>query len=36
VINGWKLARPPTLDELDHMVKAILAGKSPVGTVWEF
>jgi protein-disulfide isomerase len=32
VINGWKLGRPPTLDELDHMVKLILAGKSPVGS----
>jgi protein-disulfide isomerase len=32
VINGWKLGRPPTLDELAHMVKAILAGKSPVST----
>jgi protein-disulfide isomerase len=32
VINGWKLARPPTLEELDHMVKAILAGDSPVGS----
>ncbi len=32
MINGWKLGRPPTLDELDHMVKAILAGKSPVGS----
>jgi protein-disulfide isomerase len=32
VINGWKLGRPPTLDELDHMVKAILAGKRPVGS----
>ena len=32
VINGWKLGRPPTLEELDHMVKAILAGKSPVGS----
>lgn len=32
VINGWKLGRPPTLDELDRMVKAILAGKSPVGS----
>jgi protein-disulfide isomerase len=30
VINGWKLGRPPTLDELDRMVKAIFAGKSPV------
>jgi|ERR1700728_278802 len=32
VINGWKLGRPPTLDELDHMVKSILAGKSPGGS----
>ncbi len=32
VVNGWKLGRPPTLDELDHMVNAILAGKSPVGS----
>ena len=31
VINGWKLGRPPTLDELDRMVKSILVGKSPVG-----
>jgi protein-disulfide isomerase len=30
VINGWKLGRPPTLDEMDHMIKLILAGKSPV------
>jgi protein-disulfide isomerase len=32
VVNGWKLGRPPTLDEMDHMVKAILAGKSLVGS----
>jgi protein-disulfide isomerase len=32
VINGWKLGRPPASDELDRMVKAILAGKSPLGT----
>jgi protein-disulfide isomerase len=32
VINGWKLARPPNIEELDAMVKAILAGKSPVDT----
>jgi protein-disulfide isomerase len=30
VINGWKLGRPPTLEELDQMVKVILAGKSPI------
>jgi protein-disulfide isomerase len=32
IINRWKLGRPPTLDELDRTVKAILAGKSPVST----
>lgn len=32
VINGWKLARPPSIEELDVMVKAILAGKSPITT----
>ena len=30
VINGWKLGRPPSEQELDAMVKAVLAGKSPV------
>jgi protein-disulfide isomerase len=30
IVNGWKLARPPSLDELDAMVKAILAGVSPL------
>ena len=30
IINGWKLGRPPSEDELDGMVKNILAGKSPV------
>ena len=30
VINGWKLAHPPTEKELDVMVKQILAGKPPV------
>jgi protein-disulfide isomerase len=30
IVNGWKLGRPPTAEELDGMVKAILAGKSPV------
>jgi protein-disulfide isomerase len=29
VINGWKLGRPPNLEVLDRMVKAILSGKSP-------
>jgi protein-disulfide isomerase len=32
VINGWKLGHPPSLEELESMVKAILAGKSPVGS----
>jgi protein-disulfide isomerase len=31
IVNGWKLGRPPNLAELDSMVKAILAGKNPVG-----
>lgn len=30
IINGWKLGRPPSEQELDTMVKAVLAGKSPV------
>ncbi len=30
VINGWKLGHPPNAEELDGMVKAILAGRSPV------
>jgi protein-disulfide isomerase len=32
IINGWKLGHPPSPEELDTMVKAILAGKSPVGS----
>jgi protein-disulfide isomerase len=30
VINGWRLARPPTAEELDYMVQAILGGQPPV------
>jgi protein-disulfide isomerase len=30
VVNGWKLGHPPSDQELDAMVKAVLAGKSPV------
>jgi protein-disulfide isomerase len=30
IINGWRLARPPSAEELDAMVKAVLAGKGPV------
>jgi protein-disulfide isomerase len=30
VINGWKLGRPPTEQELDAMVNAVFAGKDPV------
>jgi protein-disulfide isomerase len=30
IVNGWKLGRPPSAEELDAMVKAVLAGKSPV------
>jgi protein-disulfide isomerase len=30
IVNGWKLTRPPNIEELDTMVKAVLAGKDPV------
>jgi protein-disulfide isomerase len=30
IINGWKLGHPPTEEELNGMVKRILAGKQPV------
>ena len=30
IVNGWKLGHPPSEEELDGMVKKILAGKSPV------
>jgi protein-disulfide isomerase len=30
IVNGWKLGNPPTEQELDRMVKAVLAGKDPV------
>jgi protein-disulfide isomerase len=30
IINGWKLAYPPSMEELDRMVKAVIAGESPV------
>jgi protein-disulfide isomerase len=30
IINGWQLPSPPTLDELDRMVKAVLEGKDPI------
>ena len=30
IVNGWKLPLPPTVEELDGMVKAVLAGKSPI------
>jgi protein-disulfide isomerase len=36
IVNGWKLARPPTADELDNMVKAILAGGEPVTSDGKF
>jgi protein-disulfide isomerase len=32
IVNGWKLGHPPSEEELDGMVKKILAGKSPVGS----
>jgi protein-disulfide isomerase len=30
IVNGWMLGHPPTEDDLDEMVKKILAGKAPV------
>lgn len=30
IVNGWQLQRPPDAMELERMVQAILAGKSPV------
>ena len=35
VINGWKLGHPPSEQELDAMVKAVLAGKEPVSGAGE-
>lgn len=31
IVNGWKLGKPPSLEELDNMVKAILVGTNHVG-----
>jgi protein-disulfide isomerase len=31
IINGWKLGQPPSADQLQQMVRAILDGKKPVG-----
>jgi protein-disulfide isomerase len=36
IINGWKLGRPPTAEELDGMVRAILDGRSPVTSDGKF
>lgn len=30
IINGWKLGRPPGVEELDLMIRATLDGKSPM------
>lgn len=30
MINGWKLSRPPSVEELDRSVQAVLAGRPPV------
>lgn len=30
MINGWKLDRPPTAEDLDRQVQAVLAGRPPV------
>jgi protein-disulfide isomerase len=33
IVNGWMLGRPPSLDQIEAMVKAVLAGRSPVTAV---
>ena len=30
IINGWRLASPPSSQELEKMIAEILAGRSPV------
>jgi len=30
IINGWKLGRPPSVEELERSVQAVLAGRPPV------
>jgi protein-disulfide isomerase len=30
IINGWKLGQPPSADQLQRMVQAVLDGKSPI------
>jgi len=30
IINGWKLAQPPSASQLQAMIEAVLAGKNPV------
>lgn len=30
IVNGWKLARPPTERELERMITAVLAGRDPL------
>jgi protein-disulfide isomerase len=30
IVNGWMLSHPPSPEELDAMIKAVLAGKNPV------
>lgn len=32
IVNGWKLGKPPSAEELRRMVQAILDGKSPVSS----
>ena len=31
IINGWKLTQPPTAQQLQRMVEAVLDGKDPIG-----
>lgn len=30
IINGWKLGRPPSVEDLDRSVQAVLAGNAPI------
>jgi hypothetical protein len=31
ILNGWKLSRTPTLEELESGVRAVLSGQAPIG-----
>jgi protein-disulfide isomerase len=35
IVNGWMLGRPPSVKELDALVQAILAGRSPMTAIHQ-